>query len=155
MFYLNHPEVCLTLIPMCRVWFSGCCSGCPYDAQVREVRDDSLVLLWAAPLYEGSGPVTGYLVEISEGEQLGCWTAVNEKPVCDTHFKVYQAVKRAAVQNYWSAPGSAPAHAVLCFIITLLFCMFSSLSFFLFSLSCLLIPLLLYAAYYPQDSSSF
>lgn len=76
------------------VFFPGRCSGCPYDAQVREVRDDSLVLLWAAPLYEGSGPVTGYLVEISEGEQSDCWMAVNEKPVCDTHYKVSQAVKR-------------------------------------------------------------
>ncbi|XP_011603400.2 myomesin-3 [Takifugu rubripes] len=62
--------------------------GCPYDAQVREVRDDSLVLLWEAPLYEGSGPVTGYLVEISEGEQSDSWMAVNETPVCDTHYKV-------------------------------------------------------------------
>lgn len=73
---------------MSHVCLSAHCSGCPYDAQVREVRDDSLVLLWAAPLYEGSGPVTGYLVEISEGEQSDCWTAVNEKPICDTHYKV-------------------------------------------------------------------
>lgn len=70
------------------------CSGCPYDAQVREVRDDSLVLLWAPPLYEGSGPVTGYLVEISEGEESDCWMTVNETPVGDTHYKVGQAVKR-------------------------------------------------------------
>lgn len=73
---------------MSHVCLSAHCSGCPYNAQVREVRDDSLVLLWAAPLYEGSGPVTGYLVEISEGEQSDCWTAVNEKPICDTHYKV-------------------------------------------------------------------
>lgn len=97
MFYSNDPGICLTLICVC---FSGRCSGCPYDAQVREVRDDSLVLLWAAPLYEGSSPVTGYLVEISEGEQSDCWMAINEKPVCDTHYKVSQAVKKAAVQHH-------------------------------------------------------
>ncbi|XP_077431645.1 myomesin-3 isoform X2 [Vanacampus margaritifer] len=62
--------------------------GCPFDLEVREVRDDSLVLLWAAPLYEGRGPVTGYLLEISQGEQADTWTAVNDKPVTDTHYKV-------------------------------------------------------------------
>lgn len=91
----NHPDTCLTLTLM-----SNLCSGCPYDAQVREVRDDSLVLLWAAPLYEGRGPVIGYLVEISEGEQSDCWMAVNEEPVCDTHYKVGQALKKAPVQNH-------------------------------------------------------
>lgn len=79
--------------------FSGHFLGCPYDAQVREVRDDSLVLLWAAPLYEGSGPVSGYFVEINEGEQSDCWRAANEKAVCDTHYKVSQAVKKA-FQNH-------------------------------------------------------
>lgn len=86
---------------MSTAWVSVCrCSGCPYDAQVREVRDDSLVLLWAAPLYEGSGPITGYLVEISEGEQSECWMAVNDKPICDTHYKVGQAVRKTAVKNH-------------------------------------------------------
>uniref|UniRef100_A0A3Q3JBP2 Uncharacterized protein n=1 Tax=Monopterus albus TaxID=43700 RepID=A0A3Q3JBP2_MONAL len=36
--------------------------GCPYDLQVRDVRNNSLVLLWAAPLYEGQSPVTGYFL---------------------------------------------------------------------------------------------
>ncbi|XP_056299524.1 M-protein, striated muscle isoform X2 [Pseudoliparis swirei] len=62
--------------------------GCPYDVQFREVRDGSLVLLWAAPLYEGRSPVTGYFLEISQGDQSDNWTALNEKPICDTHHKV-------------------------------------------------------------------
>ncbi|XP_057691458.1 myomesin-3-like [Corythoichthys intestinalis] len=62
--------------------------GCPFDVEVREVRDHSLVLLWAAPLYEGRGPVTGYLLEISLGDQSDEWTAVNAKPVTDTYYKV-------------------------------------------------------------------
>ncbi|XP_074539735.1 myomesin-3 [Halichoeres trimaculatus] len=62
--------------------------GCPYDAEVREVRDSSLVLLWAAPLYQGRSPVTGYLLEISQGDQSDDWTYVTEKPITDTHFKV-------------------------------------------------------------------
>lgn len=52
------------------------------------MRKSSLVLLWAAPLYEGSSPVTGYFLEISEGDQSDDWTALNEKPVSDTHYKV-------------------------------------------------------------------
>ncbi|XP_070767678.1 myomesin-3 [Enoplosus armatus] len=62
--------------------------GCPYDLELREVRNSSLVLLWAAPLYEGRSPVTGYLLEISQGDQSDNWTALNEKPTSDTHYKV-------------------------------------------------------------------
>ncbi|XP_034554592.1 myomesin-3 [Notolabrus celidotus] len=62
--------------------------GCPYDVEVREVRDSSLVMLWAAPLYEGRSPVTGYLLEISQGDQSDNWTSLTEKPISDTHYKV-------------------------------------------------------------------
>uniref|UniRef100_A0A4W5MM65 Myomesin 3 n=1 Tax=Hucho hucho TaxID=62062 RepID=A0A4W5MM65_9TELE len=63
--------------------------GCPYDLEFREVRHNSLVLLWAVPLYEGQqGPITGYLVELSEGDQSQSWTAVNEEPIADTFLKV-------------------------------------------------------------------
>nr|XP_046254368.1 myomesin-3 [Scatophagus argus]XP_046254370.1 myomesin-3 [Scatophagus argus] len=62
--------------------------GCPYDLEFREVRNSSLVLLWAAPLYEGRSPVIGYFLEISQGDQSDSWTALNEKPICDTHYKV-------------------------------------------------------------------
>ncbi|KAL7394101.1 hypothetical protein ABVT39_020649 [Epinephelus coioides] len=62
--------------------------GCPYDVEVREVRDDSLVLLWAAPLYEGRSPVTGYFLEVSQGDQSDDWITLNEKPISDTHYKV-------------------------------------------------------------------
>ncbi|XP_077455423.1 myomesin-3 [Stigmatopora argus] len=62
--------------------------GCPFDVEAREVRDRSLVLRWEAPLYEGRGPVTGYLLEISQGDQSEEWTAVNAEPVTHTHYKV-------------------------------------------------------------------
>ena len=52
------------------------------------MRDNSVVVLWAAPLYEGQGPVTGYLVEISQGAQSDEWTAVNEEPIADMYYKV-------------------------------------------------------------------
>nr|XP_061814698.1 myomesin-3-like [Nerophis lumbriciformis] len=63
--------------------------GCPFDLEVREVRHDSLVLLWAAPLYEGRGPVVGYFLEISQGDPGSeNWTALNERPITDTYYKV-------------------------------------------------------------------
>uniref|UniRef100_A0A8C7ZS37 Myomesin 3 n=1 Tax=Oryzias sinensis TaxID=183150 RepID=A0A8C7ZS37_9TELE len=62
--------------------------GCPYDLEIREVRNCSLVLLWATPLYEGQAPVTGYLLEISQGDQSEDWTSVNKKTISDTHYKV-------------------------------------------------------------------
>ncbi|XP_008278820.1 myomesin-3 [Stegastes partitus] len=62
--------------------------GCPYDLEVREVRNNSLVLLWAAPLYEGRSPVTGYLLEVSQGDQSDDWAALTDGAICDTRYKV-------------------------------------------------------------------
>ncbi|XP_062842071.1 myomesin-3 [Trichomycterus rosablanca] len=62
--------------------------GCPYDLELREVRGDSLVLLWATPLYQGQSPITGYVVEMSEGEECEDWTAVTQEPTTDTYLKV-------------------------------------------------------------------
>uniref|UniRef100_A0A8C6UTK8 Myomesin 3 n=1 Tax=Neogobius melanostomus TaxID=47308 RepID=A0A8C6UTK8_9GOBI len=62
--------------------------GCPYDVEIKEVRDTSLVAVWAPPLYEGQGPVTGYLLELSQDDQSDKWTAVNEQPISGTHYKV-------------------------------------------------------------------
>ncbi|XP_035382488.1 myomesin-3 [Electrophorus electricus] len=62
--------------------------GSPYDLELREVRQESLVLLWAEPLYQGQSAVTGYVVEISPGEESEDWTAVTKKPITDTQLKV-------------------------------------------------------------------
>ncbi|MEQ2290811.1 hypothetical protein AMECASPLE_006752, partial [Ameca splendens] len=62
--------------------------GCPYDLEFREVRDDSLVLLWATPLYEGQSQITGYMLQISHSNQLDNWTILTAKPISETHYKV-------------------------------------------------------------------
>ncbi|XP_015230877.1 PREDICTED: myomesin-3-like [Cyprinodon variegatus] len=62
--------------------------GCPYDLEFREVRDGSLVLLWATPLYEGESPVTGYMLETSQGNQSDNWTILTVKPISETRYKV-------------------------------------------------------------------
>ncbi|XP_053467554.1 myomesin-3 [Ictalurus furcatus] len=62
--------------------------GCPYDLELREVRQESLVLLWAEPLYQGQSQITGYVVEISEGAESEDWTSVTQEPIIDTYLKV-------------------------------------------------------------------
>lgn len=62
--------------------------GCPYDLEYREVRHGSLVLLWAAPLYEGRSPIIGYFLEMSQDDQSDNWTALNNKPIHDTLHRV-------------------------------------------------------------------
>lgn len=61
------------------------------------MRDGSLVLVWVAPLYEGRCPVTGYLLEISQGNQPDSWTALNEKPISETRYKVREATKQLRI----------------------------------------------------------
>lgn len=58
------------------------------------MRDGSLVLLWAEPLYEGKGPITGYVLEMSQGDQSEDWIAVHEKTVSGTHYKVSKALTK-------------------------------------------------------------
>ncbi|XP_056618512.1 myomesin-3 isoform X1 [Triplophysa dalaica] len=62
--------------------------GCPYDLEFREVRCNSVVMLWAEPLYKGQSEISGYIVEISEGAESEDWTPVTKEPVTETHLKV-------------------------------------------------------------------
>nr|XP_034965839.1 myomesin-2 isoform X1 [Zootoca vivipara] len=61
--------------------------GPPYDLTFCEVRDTSLVILWKAPVYTGSSPVSGYFVDYKEeeGEE---WLTFNEKPTSNRYQKV-------------------------------------------------------------------
>lgn len=52
------------------------------------MRRNSLVLLWAEPVYKGQSEISGYIVEISEGAESEDWTPVTSEPVRETHFKV-------------------------------------------------------------------
>lgn len=52
------------------------------------MRRNSLVLLWAEPLYKGQSEISGYIVEISEGAESEDWTPVRSEPVTETHLKV-------------------------------------------------------------------
>lgn len=61
--------------------------GPPYDLTFCEVRNTSLVILWKAPIYIGSSPVSGYFVDYKheEGEE---WVTFNEKPTSHRYLKV-------------------------------------------------------------------
>uniref|UniRef100_A0A8B9HCG7 Myomesin 1b n=1 Tax=Astyanax mexicanus TaxID=7994 RepID=A0A8B9HCG7_ASTMX len=63
--------------------------GPPHDLQVLEVRKDSLVLLWKAPVYQGRDAVNGYYVDIKEADaDFETWRGVNEKATSKKYMKV-------------------------------------------------------------------
>ncbi|KAM5312546.1 myomesin-2 [Glossophaga mutica] len=61
--------------------------GPAYDLTFCEVRDTSLVLLWKAPVYSGSSPVSGYFVDYKE-EGSEEWTTANEAATANRYLKV-------------------------------------------------------------------
>ncbi|XP_059395050.1 M-protein, striated muscle isoform X3 [Carassius carassius] len=63
--------------------------GPPHDLQVQEVRKDSLVLLWKAPVYQGRDPVNGFYIDIKEADaDFEMWRGVNEKATDKTFMKI-------------------------------------------------------------------
>ncbi|XP_032474510.1 myomesin-2 isoform X2 [Phocoena sinus] len=61
--------------------------GPAYDLTFCEVRDTSLVLLWKAPVYSGSSPISGYFVDLNE-EDSEEWITVNEATTAHRYLKV-------------------------------------------------------------------
>ncbi|MCI4376782.1 hypothetical protein PGIGA_G00192200 [Pangasianodon gigas] len=61
--------------------------GPAYDLSVTEIRDDSLVVLWKAPVYSGASAITGYYVDMCKtGTDI--WTTVNASAVNHCYLKV-------------------------------------------------------------------
>lgn len=64
-------------------------TGPPHDLQIREVRSDSLMLLWKPPVYQGRDPVNGFYVDMKEAEAPEeAWRGVNNKATEKTFLKV-------------------------------------------------------------------
>ncbi|XP_006866786.1 PREDICTED: myomesin-2-like [Chrysochloris asiatica] len=61
--------------------------GPAYDLTFCEVRDTSLVMLWKAPRYSGSSPVSGYFVDYKE-EDAEDWMTVNQTATSNRYLKV-------------------------------------------------------------------
>ncbi|KAK9527622.1 hypothetical protein VZT92_014168 [Zoarces viviparus] len=73
---------------LCEEWTIAV-PGPPHDLQVREVRSDSLVLLWKPPVYQGRDPVNGYYVDIKEAEAPEqAWRGVNNKAAEKMFIKI-------------------------------------------------------------------
>ncbi|KAM4543913.1 myomesin-1 isoform 2-T2 [Fundulus diaphanus] len=73
---------------LCEEWTIAV-PGPPHDLQVSEVRNDSLLLLWKPPVYQGRDPVNGFYVDIKEGEAPEeAWRGVNTKATEKTYLKV-------------------------------------------------------------------
>ena len=75
--------------PWCVSYFLFWTIGPPHDLQVREVRSDSLVLLWKPPVYQGRDLVNGFYIDIKEADEpVEAWKGVNTKATEKTFFKV-------------------------------------------------------------------
>ncbi|XP_051507446.1 myomesin-2-like isoform X1 [Myxocyprinus asiaticus] len=61
--------------------------GPAYDLTFTEIRDDSLVVEWKAPVYSGASAVTGYFVEMSKKDS-DTWSKVNEASINHCYLKV-------------------------------------------------------------------
>ncbi|KAG7492958.1 hypothetical protein MATL_G00020940 [Megalops atlanticus] len=61
--------------------------GPSHDLSFSEVRSDSLVIQWKAPVYTGERPITGYFVDVSK-KGSDQWTTVNEAAVGHRYLKV-------------------------------------------------------------------
>uniref|UniRef100_A0A8C4I052 Myomesin-1 n=1 Tax=Dicentrarchus labrax TaxID=13489 RepID=A0A8C4I052_DICLA len=73
---------------LCEEWTIAV-PGPPHDLQIREVRSDSLVLLWKPPVYQGRDPVNGFYVDIKEADAPEeAWRGVNNKATEKTYLKI-------------------------------------------------------------------
>ncbi|KAL6097690.1 myom1 [Pungitius sinensis] len=73
---------------LCEEWTIAV-PGPPHDLQVREVRSDSLVLLWKPPVYQGRDPVNGFYVDIKEADApQEAWRGVNTKATESSFIKI-------------------------------------------------------------------
>ncbi|XP_045904990.1 myomesin-1 isoform X2 [Micropterus dolomieu] len=73
---------------LCEEWTIAV-PGPPYDLQIREVRSDSLVLLWKPPVYQGRDPVNGFYVDIKEADAPEeAWRGVNNKATEKMYLKI-------------------------------------------------------------------
>ncbi|XP_058242664.1 myomesin-2 [Hemibagrus wyckioides] len=61
--------------------------GPAYDLSTTEIRDDSLVVEWKAPVYSGASTITGYYVDMCKiGTDI--WTTANASAVSHCYLKV-------------------------------------------------------------------
>ncbi|GAA6215104.1 M-protein, striated muscle isoform X2 [Lates japonicus] len=73
---------------LCEEWTIAV-PGPPHDLQIREVRSDSLMLLWKPPVYQGRDPVNGFYIDIKEADAPEeAWRGVNNKATEKTYMKI-------------------------------------------------------------------
>ncbi|KAM9774756.1 myomesin-1 isoform 1-T1 [Syngnathus typhle] len=73
---------------LCEEWTIAV-PGPPHDLQLREVRGNSMVLLWKSPVYQGRDPVNGFYVDMKEAEAPEeAWRGLNTKVTENSFFKV-------------------------------------------------------------------
>ncbi|XP_072544220.1 myomesin 1a (skelemin) isoform X1 [Salminus brasiliensis] len=79
----------------CKEW-TVAVPGPSHGLHVLEVRNDSMVLLWEPPTFNGRSSVTGYYVDIKEGK--GKWRGVQERSTKNTYMKITGLKEGASYQ---------------------------------------------------------
>uniref|UniRef100_A0A8D3DGW1 Myomesin-1 n=1 Tax=Scophthalmus maximus TaxID=52904 RepID=A0A8D3DGW1_SCOMX len=73
---------------LCEEWTIAV-PGPPHDLQVREVRNDSLVLIWKPPVYQGRDLVNGFYIDFKEADAPEeAWRGVNNKAEEKAYLKI-------------------------------------------------------------------
>ncbi|KAM4534315.1 myomesin-1 isoform 3-T3 [Odontesthes bonariensis] len=73
---------------LCEEWTIAV-PGPPHDLQIRDVRNDSLVMLWKPPVYQGRDPVNGFYIDIKEADAPEeAWRGVNTKAAEKAFLKI-------------------------------------------------------------------
>uniref|UniRef100_A0A8C7Q874 Myomesin 2a n=1 Tax=Oncorhynchus mykiss TaxID=8022 RepID=A0A8C7Q874_ONCMY len=79
----------------CEAWTSAV-PGPAYDLAFREVRGDSLVILWKAPVYTGASAVTGYIVEMAKKGHH--YHPLNEEAIGHCYLQVNKQLQHAGAE---------------------------------------------------------
>lgn len=72
--------------------------GPAYDISFWEVRDDSLLVQWKAPVYSCASPITGYFLEMAKKGSTN-FIAVNAEAVNRCYLKVIDDFLNACILN--------------------------------------------------------
>lgn len=73
-------------VPEC-IYFFSVIKGPAYDLSFSEVRGDSLVILWKAPIYTGASAVTGYFVDMAK-KGSSEFVTLTDEPVSHRYLQV-------------------------------------------------------------------
>ncbi|KAF7706154.1 myomesin 1a (skelemin) isoform X1 [Silurus meridionalis] len=79
-------EACITSVAFECKEYTVALPDPPHGLHILELRKDSLVLLWEPPTFSGRSPITGYYVDIKQGD--GKWRGVQDRSTQNTYLQI-------------------------------------------------------------------